>query len=80
MDEASSVDSNIKASSVDELELGLTEKQIEDLQNGSDFAYQQRLISGHPNMRSLINLKYLKEAIKELRTSPPDFSIVKVID
>lgn len=78
LDEAASYDPNTRSKTIKDLEMGINEKQLTKLQTAADVAFNQKLISGHPDMRKLTKLNYLNEAIKEIKKSPPNMSLIKV--
>lgn len=78
LDIAADLDPNTRAASFDDMDMGLSTDQIDNLQGGADFALQSGMISARPDMKALTNLSYLDKALAELRANPPDLSKVVV--
>lgn len=76
---AASFEPNLKAKSLDEIDVRLTDEHIREMQRGADFAFEQGMTKTKPDMRAAVNLSYLSEADKELKAAGFALSEVRVI-
>lgn len=66
LDRAASVEPNLKATTLEEIDISLSDKDLQIIQSGADFIYEQGLINKHiSNIREYINLDFLKEAVRK---------------
>ena len=62
-----SVEPNLKAKTLDEIDISLSSKDVETIQSGADFIYEQQLTDVHiEDVRAYIDLNFLQKAQEEL--------------
>ncbi len=67
LDLAASVEPNLKATALQEVNINLSDSDMKAIQSGADFIYEQKLTDKHiEDIKEYINLDFLKKAIQEL--------------
>lgn len=81
LDLAASVEPNLKATTLEEVNISLSDNDIQKIQSGADFIYEQKLTDKHiKDVREYINLDFLKEAVREFASGGNDYlSKIKII-
>lgn len=81
LDLAASVEPNLKVTTLEEIDINLSDNDIRTIQSGADFIYEQGLTNKHiNNIKEYINLDFLKEAVRELASGNTDYlSKIKLI-
>jgi len=81
LDLAASVEPNLKATTLEEVDISLSDKDIQTIQFGADFIFEQKLTDKYiKNIKEYINLGFLKRAIRELASGSSDYlSKIKII-
>ena len=78
LDVAASFEPNMKAQSIKDIDVNLTEDHIRSMQNGAEFGYSLKLTSVKPDMRTAVGHTLLLKALQKLQEKPLDFSRVEV--
>jgi ABC-type nitrate/sulfonate/bicarbonate transport system substrate-binding protein len=73
---AASFETNMKAKTLGDIDVKLTEAHIQEMQRGAKFAFDQGLTKTTPDMQASVNLTYLEKANAEL--SQTEFSVSEV--
>ena len=66
---SASFDKNLKADSVDKVDLSFSDAEIQVLQNSSDFAFGAGLIKTHPVAKEVVDTNLIDVARQRLRSS-----------
>lgn len=72
LDLAASVEPNLQAKNISDVNIDLSPELIRGLQAAADFIFQAGLVKDRVNMADHIDLGYLKKANEELRAEPYD--------
>jgi sulfonate transport system substrate-binding protein len=79
LDKVSFIEPNMKAKSIQNIDIVLNEEHIKTLQKAANFAYQQQLIKKVPNVNESVDVGLAFKAKKQLIESGFDLSKVKLI-
>ena len=74
LDAAASFERNMKAKSVADVQIGLSDEEIVAIQEGADFGLSQKLTLRSPNMREAIDQSFLRSAVGK-----PDFMTLEEV-
>ncbi len=78
LDIAAAVEPNIKASSIRDVRITLTEEDLKVMGEAAEFIYKQGLIKNAVNMRDRVNMSYAEEVTKDFKAENYDPNQVKV--
>jgi ABC-type nitrate/sulfonate/bicarbonate transport system substrate-binding protein len=74
LDLAASVEPNLKIKTLDEVDIGLSDEDIEVIQSGADFIYDQKLTDKQiKDIRGYLDLSFLQKAENELRAENDNY-------
>lgn len=81
LDLAASVEPNLKATALEEININLSDNDIQIIQSGADFIYEQKLTDKYiKDVKEYINLDFLKQAVRELTSGSSNYlSKIKLI-
>jgi ABC-type nitrate/sulfonate/bicarbonate transport system substrate-binding protein len=78
LDLAASVEPNVQAKSIRDIDLDLQPQLVSKIQEGADFVFEQGLTAEHVQVAEHIDLSYLHQALAEMNLDNYDPSCVRV--
>ena len=72
LDLCASVEPNVMADQIEDLQLILNDQDLDTLQNAADFLFEQKMVTRHVSMREHIDMTFAKRAIEHLTASPDE--------
>jgi len=75
---AGSFEPNLKAKSIEDIDIKIYERHIKMMEEGADFGFSLKLTAVRPDMRAVTDITLLSEAIQKLQEKPFDFLKVLV--